>query len=303
MTADPITIGIDLGGTGTRFVAVDHAGAVLARSARPTPTNIDHAAAIDFLVRNITRIASGAPLAGIGIGASGPVGQDSTIHNPDTLPAFTGFRIVDELRNFYRIPVELDTDVVCAALGEYRFGATRKRSNLLLVTLGTGIGACLLRDGQPFRGADGAPPEAGHIGVSSAPQPCYCGRRNCFEQAASRTALQQIAAAVTGEANDERHAIRHLADLVNRGNAAAQHAFAAYGKALAGGLGTLLEVYRPDAVILAGSVATWLRYFRPAMAEALSALAPWVPQVPITRTRLGDTIGALGATMLPAPSV
>ena len=299
MTAEPITIGIDLGGTGTRFVAVNHAGAVLARSARPTPKRIDHAAAVEFLVRNVSRIAASARIARIGIGASGPVSAGGTIHNPDTLPAFSGFPLVDELRHTYRIPVGLDTDVVCAALGEYRYGADAMRNNLLLVTLGTGIGACLLLDGRPFRGADGTPPEAGHIDVTAAPQPCYCGRQNCFEQAASRTALQRIAAAATGAADDDRHAIRHLADLANQGNEAAQRTFDAYGQALAGGLGTLLEIYRPGAVILAGSAARWLKHYRPAMTGALTALAPWVPQVPITRTRLGDTIGALGATALP----
>lgn len=303
MTAEPVTIGIDLGGTGTRFVAVNHAGAVVARSARLTPTGIDHAAAVEFLVRNVSHIASAARIAGVGIGASGPVSPDGGILNPDTLPAFSGFPLVDEIRDTFHAPVWLDTDVVCAALGEYRFGAAAKRDNLLLVTLGTGIGACLLRDGQPFRGADGAAPEAGHIDVVAAPRPCYCGRLNCFEQAASRAALQRIAAAVTGTPDDDRRTIRDLANLADQGITAAQDAFASYGRALASGLGTLLEVYRPGAVVLAGSGAKWLRYFKPAMTDALQALAPWVPRVPIMRSRLGDTIGALGATALATASV
>ena len=182
MTRSAVAVGIDLGGTGTKLVAIDADGQVRGQATHATPRGCNPADALAFLTRHIAEVAGTHRIESIGIGASGPIGQDGRIHNPDTLPAFTDISLVDRLQGTYQAPVAIDTDAVAAALGEYRYGRTAPPRSMLVVTLGTGIGSCLLLDGTPFRGGDSTPPEGGHLTVPNAP-PCYCGRPHCFEQA------------------------------------------------------------------------------------------------------------------------
>lgn len=298
MTPPGVTVGIDLGGTGTRFVSLNDDGRVTRHATHRTPRGCSADDAIRFLTHNIDTLTQGNPINTVGIGASGPIDRDGTIQNPDTLPAFTGAPIAQALRDRYNVPVAVDTDAVTAALGEYRYGEQTHAPSMLVITLGTGIGTCLLIDGVPFRGSDGMPPEGGHLTVSAAAPPCYCGRQHCFEQAASRTALQHAAARVAAVPEDDRNAIRLLASMADTGQLAAREAFDDYGRALAEGVGTLAEVYRPGEIVLAGAAASQIRHFEQSLHVALAALAPWVPTMLIRPTRLGDLIGAIGAAEL-----
>lgn len=299
MTRSAVAVGIDLGGTGTKLVAIDSDGNVRGQATHATPRDGSPADALAFLTRHITEVAGIHRFDAIGIGASGPIGQDDRIHNPDTLPAFTDIPLVDRLQNTYQVPVAIDTDAVAAAVGEHRYGRTPPARSMLVVTLGTGIGSCLLLDGAPFRGGDSIPPEGGHLTVPNAP-PCYCGRPHCFEQAASRAALERIAVATIGHVRDGSAALPALCAMADQGHPDALRAFKTYGTALGDGLATLLEVYRPSEVVLAGSGAAYTPYFKKALDDGLAPLAPWVPTAPIRATQLGDLIGALGAAELAA---
>jgi glucokinase len=207
--------------------------------------------------------------------------------------------LVDRLQGTYQVPVAIDTDAVAAALGEYRYGRAAPPRSMLVVTLGTGIGSCLLIDGIPFRGGDSIPPEGGHLTVPNAP-PCYCGRPHCFEQSASRAALERIAVATTGHNGQRSAALPALCAMADQGHPDALRAFKIYGTALGDGLSTLLEVYRPSEVVLAGSGASYMPYFKQALEDVLTPLAPWVATAWIRATQLGDLSGALGAAELAA---
>ena len=168
---DVIVVGIDVGGTGTRFVAVDPTTyRVLARVTRPTPAFGDRDEVLALLRGQVAHVAQG------------------------------------------RRPV----------------------------AIGTGVGVCLLAGDRPFRRADGTHPEGGHIAVAGVTTPCYCGRRSCWEQAASRQALQRTAAHLVGREPSDPTVIAELADRAGRGDAPALRAFVDFGRALADGLATLL---------------------------------------------------------------
>lgn len=185
-----VTVGVDLGGTGTRIVTLDDRHAVVYQLSSSTPAS--SAGAVSGLVSSIAAAAAGRKLRGVGIGASGPVDPLGIIRNTETLPAFSGIQITAIISQRLGTPCVIDNDAAAAAVGEYACGAGHGSAGLLVITLGTGVGIAALTSGHLFRGADGSHPEAGHIPVGGPPAPCYCGLPNCWEQLASRTALDHL---------------------------------------------------------------------------------------------------------------
>jgi glucokinase len=164
-----VTVGVDLGGTGTRIVTLDRDDAVLYQVSGPTSTG--SAGAVSGLVSSIAIAAAGRELCGVGIGASGPVDPHGIIRNTETLPAFSDIQITPVVTERLGVPCVIDNDAAAAASGEYACGAGRGSTGLLVITLGTGVGVAALASGRPFRGADGAHPEAGHIPTGGPPLP------------------------------------------------------------------------------------------------------------------------------------
>lgn len=284
---DPVTVGIDLGGTGTRIVTVDATGNVRQQINRPTQATQPPDEAVQQLLDSITAVADGFELTAVGIGASGPVDQAGIIQNPDTLPALTGRPIACIIADTLEVPCTIDNDAVTAAIGEHAHGAGRGSHHLLVVTLGTGIGVCYLHNGKPFRAADGSHPEAGHIAVSGGPAPCYCGLPACWEQVASRTALNGLTNGKTDE----------LAARARQGDPVAFALFEKYGDRIGDGLATLLTIFRPDRVVLAGGATQFLDLFLPGIDKKLHRSSQYTCRPTIEPAQLGNFAGAVGAAV------
>lgn len=294
-------LGLDLGGTGCRAVAIASTGDVLARVLERTPpARLEREAAVEFVASLIASLVTSMslprPPTSVGIGASGPIDTDGVIRNPDTLPAFTDLTLVADLRAQLQVPVVIENDAVAAAIAEQRTGAARGSTAFLHVTLGTGVGICTITPVGPFRGADGMHPEASHFTLGHDTAPCYCGRSTCFEQGASRTALQRAAADMLGLAPDDVGAIP-LADRRARdGSAPAQEVFDRYGAVLADGLSTLVSIFRPPLVVLGGSAVRAYGSFQESLHRELKLHDTPVPT--ISCTTLDDFGGAIGAAHL-----
>jgi len=289
-------VGIDIGGTGTRFIVMNSEREILARATVATPAS--GVAPDTFLIKQIELVTGGIPFRAIGIGASGPIDAQSTIQNPDTLPAFTGAPLPSALATHFGVPITIDNDAVCAAIAEQEIGAGRGKGSLVHVTLGTGIGVAVLVNGTALRGGDGEHPEAGHISVPGSTTLCYCGRHSCWEQAASRQALQRTASLILGLEATDRTAVDALASRADEGDARAISAFGDYGVRVADGLATLLALHRPEAIILGGSGARHLRLYRRALLAALASLGPWISSPSLLGTELDDFGGAVGSAIV-----
>lgn len=275
-TTDGYWLGFDLGGTGTRVAVVDangaHDGVALATS--------------DFAEQPVERLAAAdaqltpehGRLLGVGIGSSGPVDlHTGEIHNDDTLPQFTRQDVVGRLASLLGVPVTIDNDAVAAALAEFEWGMPAPASSLLCVTLGTGVGVALIENGRPVRAADGQHPESGHIGVPGVGSPCYCGLTQCWEAAASRTALDRLKESWQG---DE-------ASL-----------WVEYAERVASGLLTLLTIHHPQAIVISGSVAQYWDSLRAPLQAALERQPQFHPAYQLYASTLGPYAGATGATLL-----
>jgi glucokinase len=291
MTTLPVTVGIDLGGTGTRIVLLDATGAIHEQYSLPTPHDLEPGIAVANLIAPVAAAARGSNLIGVGIGASGPVTPGGIITNDETLPAFSHVPIATLIQEALDVPCVIDNDAVTAAIGENAYGAGESSPALLTVTLGTGIGVAFLCDDQPFRGGDGVHPEAGHIPVEGGPAPCYCGLPVCWEQRASRTALDVLTGGNTAE----------VASLAASGDRDASQLFGAYGREVGRGLSSLLTIFRPERVVLGGSAAQYLALFAPGLDAAIrrNGAFAWAP--PYARAALGPLSGAVGAAAMARP--
>ncbi|GAA4396505.1 ROK family protein [Tsukamurella soli] len=301
MTGRGPAVGIDLGGTGPRVVVLD-GDEVVARVSRATPTGFGtRTGAVDFLVSAaaplLTKTGPG-PLS-VGIGASGPIDVDGVIRNPATLPGFSGVALLDGLQQRLGAQtVAIDNDAVTAALYDTRRGVAAGRGSALVVTLGTGVGTCVVRDHAPWRGADGVHPEAGHLTVDGG-APCYCGRTACWEQVAARSALQRSAERlVPGTAGAA--AIDAVVDRSAAGDHAARELFEDFGSHVAAGLADLLTVHRCECVVLGGGGARYASAFLPAVRDGLGRVVDCFPMPELLVSDSDAYAGAVGAALLVA---
>jgi glucokinase len=277
-SATRVWAGLDLGGTGTRAVIVDDEGRALDGATVPTDSFGAHAVE-QLALRLADLVDDPRRLAGIGIGASGPVDlATGQIHNPDTLPQFTGLDVAAGLQAALGAPTWIDNDAVVAGLAETQLGHAGPAESLLCVTLGTGIGAVLIEAGRPRRAADGQHPEAGHIPVAGTGHPCYCGLPQCWEQVASRTALDRL---------------RRAGDLDAPG------LWVQYGERVASGLITLVTLYHPTMIVVGGSVSQHWADLEAPLQDALSRFREYDQATSLEASTLGERAGALGAALLP----
>jgi glucokinase len=293
-----VVAGIDLGGTGCRFV-IHGDGQCLAATTVLTALLAEgsEATRVANLAETVLALVPvGSRLVGVGFGASGPVDcMQEVIHNPDTLPGFSGFPIATALKQRLGVPVVLDSDAVVAALGEHYAGAGQSTQRMLMVTLGTGIGVAFLIDGAPFRGPGGLHPEAGHIPILSSTERCYCGTFGCWEQLSSRAALQtMLRPHLPGIA--DRDLVEEAASL--RDEPAIRDVFRDYGRLLGRGLSAQHALYMPDRTVIGGSVAPYFDLFKSGVMEQLVHVNRLAPQVEIGAAVLGDEAGAIGAAVL-----
>jgi glucokinase len=294
-----IFAGIDIGGTGTRFVSYGHDG-VLAQSSALTANLIigDRAAKLSRLVNTVSALVPhGSKLQGLGVGASGPVDRiRGVVNNPDTLPGFTGIRLVAGLQRRLGVPVTIDNDAMVAAIAEQRIGAGKKASRMLMVTLGTGVGVALVVDGKPFRGLRGAHPEASHFPILSDTARCYCGIDGCWENLASRSALQRMLTPMVSSDLADRDIIIYAAKFAHRKRI--RQVFLDYGALVGRGLLALHALYMPDLTVLGGSAADHFALFIPGLRSYLTKSNQPSGGVEIRVSALGDSAGAVGAAIL-----
>jgi glucokinase len=285
----PVTVGVDLGGTGTRIVVLESDGTVRDQRIIATPHDAAPAAThVIDLTKHICALAGDADLIAIGVGASGPIDATGVVRNTDTLRAFSGIPLAGLLAEELGVPCTLDNDTVAAAVGENTYGAGQGSRRLLMITLGTGIGACLLVEGKSFRGADGIHPEASHIPVPGPPAPCYCGLPTCWEQLASRRALDILTKNATSE----------LATAATNGDPNAIEFLNRYGRYVGTGTGALITIFRPDRIVFGGSAARYLPLFALGLNEALIRRAPFALTPEYAEARLGALSGAIGAAVI-----
>ncbi len=264
---EPLTVGIDVGGTKVLAGVVDSTGNILARERRVTPGR-DPQAVEDTIVDLIDSFTAKHDVAAVGIGAAGFV--DASRARVMFAPHLNwrDEPLRDEVARRVRLPVVVDNDANAAAHAESRFGAGKGHRLVLCITLGTGIGGALVIDQRVFRGSNGMAGEFGHIQVVPDGHRCPCGNRGCWEQYASGNALVRDARELIEANSPVAHRLRQIVHgdasrltgpQVTRaavdGDPLAKELLQEIGNWLGVGLAGMAAAFDPDCIVVGGGVS------------------------------------------------
>jgi glucokinase len=252
-------IGLDVGGTFLKGARLGDSGAVDERVHQPiakaTPQEF-----LDQIEATVRTLQAGTSVAGVGIGLPGIVDRAaSRVRVSPAVPVLDGLSIGEEIARRTGVPVFLENDANAAALGETWLGAGRGARDVLLVTLGTGIGAGLVLGGRVWSGKSGYAGEIGHIQVDPDGVPCPCGSRGCLETIAgakgwtraAESLIASRASSLKGKDLDQRA----IVDAAREGDAVALEVVERAARALGMGIAAVLDLLNLERVVLAGGVA------------------------------------------------
>lgn len=296
------SIGVDLGGTNLRAASVDKHGKMLNKVSGSTDLAAGRDAVIGDMVEAIQKLkaeAGSLRLAGVGIGIPGFIlMEEGIVVGSNNLPQFEGFRVRDEIERRLGTQVVLENDANAAALGEKWIGAGKDVKDLVLLTLGTGIGGGIISAGKVLHGSVGMAGELGHITVVPNGNPCGCGNYGCVEKHASATAIVSMARMMSLGDNVTSEDVFHMAVA---GNAKAKMIFHTMGSSLGIALATLINIFNFPLYLLSGGVLAAWEQFAPAMFDEVEkrSFTYRNAKTTITKATLGNEAGLYGAAYLP----
>lgn len=281
-------LGIDIGGTKTLCVVVEESNgqfAVVEEKRVPTNPHDDAASTIAKLVRTFPDVAS------VGVGIAALVTREGVAVTTTHLPGLRDVALREVLASRLGVPVEIDNDATCATVGEWRLGAGRGEDDVLMVTIGTGIGGGAIVAGHLARGSHGFAGEYGHIVVHRDGPVCPCGRRGCWETYVSGRGLARMADAENSEA---------VLAAFAAGDAVAKRAVDEFATWAALGLHNLVNGLDPARIVLGGGLGS-----RPDIVSVIAErfvngerghIGRALPQ--IVAAELGERAGAIGAALI-----
>ncbi len=311
-----IAIGVDIGGTSIKGAAVTDKGQVLETFSMPVISGENQNVTVDKLIGLIEVYLKDHGYnkdncLGIGFGIPGSIDSKNGIVSYSNNLRWEDVPFIEMVKNRIDMPVRITNDANAAAYGESRFGAGRKYKNMLMVTLGTGVGGGIIINGKLYEGNMGKGAELGHMVVQLNGRTCTCGRKGCLEAYASATGLINSTKEMM-----EAHKDSKLWDVTKRlGKVSARTAFEAaregdpygqelvdnYVKYLGEGLNNYFNIFRPEAVVLSGGIANEGEYLTSRLMKYCKEREygfPRTPGVEIVTSELGYCSGIVGAAAL-----
>jgi glucokinase len=308
-----LAIGVDAGGTKLAAGVVDPTGRILAIARRPTPPG-PPAQLADTVAALVGELRARYSVGVVGVGAAGWIDRERSrvLFAPNL--AWRDEPLRDDVSARIGLPVVVENDATAMAWAEYRFGAGRGQTELVCLTVGTGIGSGIVLDGRLHRGGFGIGAETGHMQICVGGHQCGCGSRGCWEQYASGRALVRAAREM---ASTSPAGTRHLLDLAGgdvdaltgpditraarEGDPAAIKCFEEVGYWLGQGLASLAAILDPSRFVIGGGVSdAGELLLGPARAQFRAALPGrgHRPEAEIVVAELGWPAGIVGAADL-----
>ena len=307
-------LGIDIGGTRLKLARVDHEGTILDRRIKETPTTLkEFSATLTSLVNELIDGSDG-PVA-VGVGCKGVIDTHSStvLRQPGTFSFLEGLNFPRLLNPLFKrpVPVHADNDARVALAGEVIWGAAKGKRNVVMLTLGTGVGGALLVDGRIVRGEKGGAGLLGHLTVDPTGRFCDCGNRGCLETVFSARAIEAEALNAVYRGTESLLTTR-FKDGLGQLTCHAVFQAAAEGdkvalvirdeatSTLAAAVAGLLHVFDPEVVILGGQI---VEAGDPLM-EPIRSQVAWRTKrflgriVPIVPSEVQDSSGVVGAAAL-----
>lgn len=267
MSDNTVTLGIDIGGTNTKYGLVDKSGNILIKNKISTNGVQGAKKFFNYLCKSMEKdikpFLENYKLVGIGVGAPNANYYSGKIEDPPNLP-WENVNVVEEIQNCINIPVIVTNDANATAIGEMYFGAAKDIKNFIVITLGTGLGSGIVVDGKLVYGEDGFAGELGHTCVSAEGRMCGCGKKGCLEAYVSATGIRKTVFQLLARMNYpsplrdityNKLTAKKIAELAYDGDVIAKEAFEYTGRLLGISLANAVAFSRPEAIILFGGLA------------------------------------------------
>ncbi len=312
-----VTVGVDLGGTNVSVVALGADDEHLGRARMKTPPSGDRTTVMDVMDAAVHAALGDAgvdldDVTALGIGTPGVV-IDGTVGGATNVPGwYERFGLQESFQQKIGRPVRVVNDVTAAAVAEHRLGAGRGTEHLLVVFVGTGVGAGLVLNGEPYEGAVGGAGEFGHTVVVRGGAVCPCGRRGCVEAYAGRRAMAQAAERAVAAGHEtvlfkimeEQERTRLTSGVfkaaLDLGDPLAADLVDDAVEALGAGIASAVNLLDVEAVVIGGGLADKLG--QPFVGRIEAAMRPSLflqpPRIDLLRAELGDEGGAIGAALM-----
>jgi glucokinase len=290
-------IGVDLGGTKILSGVVARDGSVVRRHERLTPQDSQEHVLAE-LEAAVAELLDDSVVA-IGFGVPSPIDRARGVVVRCVNLPFEDVPLRDYMRDRFGIPVGLDNDANAAAIGEWRAGAGSGKDDLVMLTLGTGVGGGVIAGGRPFRGWNGAGVELGHVVVVHDGHPCQgaCTGRGHLEAYVSGHAATARAREAFGASADAHRLVR----LANEGDTQAREMLTDVARHLGSGIGSFVNVFGPQLVVLGGGFGVAAFDYLAGPAEEVArreALEPMRSTLRLRKAELGTAAGLIGAAFV-----
>ena len=307
---EPVSLGFDIGGTNIRGIALrsDFSfGEMILQ-----PCEDDQEKIIRTVVKLTDQIQEKEKLeiGCVGVGVAGFVDRSGVVQTSPNLSTFVDFPLLDKLRKELSIPVLIENDATSATWAEVQLGVAKESQNVVMVCLGTGIGAGLYFNSELFRGSAGYAGEVGHMTVMPDGLPCPCGRFGCWERYASGSSLGNIAEAMKldgelgslGSDSEEMpfdsERIGHLALEKNK---EALKVLGQYSNWVALGLVNLVKILDPELVVIGGGITELGELLLDPVRKSFENITPESSlrtKDMVVLAKFGKKSGAIGAALL-----
>lgn len=306
-------VGIDLGGTNVGMGLVENGGVVCKASVKT------HSRDVGRIIRDMADTVNALcekcgikseDIESIGIGTPGtPDKENAAVSNV--------FNITDgkiefgrELGKYFEQSIYIENDARCAALGELLYGAAKGYKNVVMITLGTGIGSGIIIDGKLYGGSNYAAGEVGHMKICMNGEKCKCGEYGCYEQYASASALVRSAENII-KANKDDEMYRQIQEEAvldgkfifehaHKNNPLALRILNGYTENVAVGLVNIINIFQPELIVVGGGVSAQGDFLLNPIREYVKkhVFTKNMPTARIECARLGNDAGIIGAAML-----
>lgn len=298
----PVRIGIDIGGTDTKIGLVDIHQKLLAENVIATKAFRSANEVIQEIGQSVVDLLDEQGIAldqcvGVGIGVPGTVDRKKGIVRYSNNIKWENVRLAEEMGKYLPLPVCIANDADCAALGEAVSGAGKEYQDLIMITLGTGVGGGIILDGDIYEGKVLGGSEIGHMVIVEEGELCTCGRKGCLEAYVSATALKRDAKRVVGEDLSPKE----IFERAEAGETALKQVVDQYIHRLGIGLVNIVNIFRPQLVLIGGGISaqgeTLLLPLRKMMKEnCFGKDKGELPEIKIAA--LGNRAGIIGAASL-----
>ncbi len=288
---NPSVIGLDLGGTAIKLGQFLEDGTCINSLTVATPQPSTPEAVAKTMIQAIAQLTPQQNCIALGIGTPGPAHKTGRIAKVAiNLAGWQDVPLADWLEKATGLPTTIANDANCAGLGEAWLGAGKDYQNLIMLTLGTGVGGAIILNGHLFTGHLGAAGELGLITLNFDGPVCNSGNNGSLDQYGSIQAIRRM----TGKEPAE------LGQLAQKGQKEALEFWESYGCLLGAGLASLIYILTPEAIIIGGGISGSTQFFFPATLEEIErrVLLSSRENLQLLTAKLGNQAGMVGAAKL-----